>query len=200
MADTDLVLAISADDTMFHVATRRSLLGHLYPSADPAGEFVRHREPEIYDAAGRRLEVRRDTAGQPVGLVTTGTGDADPDALVTRVDAVLTRARDQLRREPPGVIRPEDVPGAKGPLPAVLAMLDAYGSGPRPGPRGGILDQVHRWVQMSTDALAAGVPMFAQLRTRVGGGTTDPTGDLEPTDPIPHTGSWFHNLMHRLSG
>lgn len=203
MADQDLVLAISADDTMFHVGTPSSLLAHLFPHPDPGGELERHRRPQLFDATGRALEVQRDASGRAVALLPTGVGDVDPDVLVARVDAVLTRAREKLRVEPEAV-RPDQVPGAKGPLPAVLAMLEAYGSGPAPGPRGGprggVLDQVTRWVVAGADRLTARVPLIAGLRGRFGDGTTVPTGDLEPTDPIPHTGSWFHNLMHRLSG
>lgn len=197
MGDTDLVLAITADDTMFHVGTPSWLVDHLFSQGASATALLAlHDAVEVYDAAGRALAVQRDPTGRPTGLAPTGVGDADPDLLVARVDAVLAKAREHLRAHPEESATPDLIPGASGPLPGVLAMLDAYGSGPAPGTRPTWRGPLRRWVDVAWESVRSRVP-WAAARSPVGDPGTAPVLD---DSGIPHDGSWFHNLMHRLRG
>ena len=231
MPDAALVLAITSDDTMFHVGTAEQLLAHLFPPGDSTDQVLaRHGSRperavrtgrrlgpaatlELFDGSGHALRVLQDASGRPTALVPSGAGDTDPELLVTRVDGILDRAREHLADHPEEQLAPSAIPGAKGPLPAVLAMLDSYGSGPAPGVRDSLADVLGRWVtgrfelvRAQAPGLAARVPLVGRW-VPSGAHPVDPVGPLDPgdVDPllpggIPHTGSWFHNLMHRLTG
>lgn len=225
MAKPDLVLAITSDDMMFHIGTPEWVLGHLFPQDDPTGQVLAlHRSGQtathdlvgldLYDASGHALQVNRDVTA----LVPAVGGEVDPETLVARIDRVLTGARARLADHPGLDVAADAIPGARGPLPAVLAMLDTYGAGSGPGPRPGGSD-LHQWFESTRGVLRAGmlrvggprvagrvmvtvsrVPLVSRLAGAVTGSTGWPSRPPPPPmTAIPHLGGWFHNLMHRLS-
>lgn len=224
----DLVLAITSDDRMLHTGTRGWVLDHVF-GVDPgaAGPRDLHRALagpddaglELFDDGGHALRLTDDG----VDLVPVGAGDADPDVLVTRIAAVLDRAREHLASHPELDVPPSVVPWVGGPLPEVLALLDGAGSSTRPArhvPPSGLRGWL---VAAGTSVWAASTRRAPDLIARVSrmvgrlpglGGAGGPLGDpgggpltppitppippYLPPDGVPHNGSWFHNLMHRL--
>lgn len=223
MADTDLVLAITSDDLMFHSGTRRWVLDHVF-GIDPDTGGRRDLHLAAPDAGGVRLEIF-DAQGHALraesgDLVAVGSGDVDPDLLVARVTAVLDRAREHLEAHPELDVPASVVPRPTGSLPEVLAALEGDGATGRPArhvPRGRLrewLVETGSTVWSAAGRLAPSVAVrvagFARRIPGLGGGrgTTGtgggvlepPVPPFVPPDGVPHNGGWFHNLMHRLRG
>ncbi len=220
MADPDLVLAITSDDRMLHTGTRAWVLDHVF-GVDPGAAAPRdlHQalpgegEPglELFDGSGHALRLTDDGSG----LVPVGAGDVDPDTLVARVATVLDRAREHLVTHPELGVPPSVVPWAGGALPEVLALLDGAGSSTRAArhvPPSGLRGWL---VEAGASVWASRVARVVRRLPGLGGGsgrltdlddgsvtppTTPPVPPYLPPDGVPHNGSWFHNLMHRLRG
>ncbi|MGG5260433.1 hypothetical protein [Phycicoccus avicenniae] len=210
MADNDLVLAITSEDRMVHTGTRAWLLEHVFGAdTDGSGRRDLHGaaptadDPglEIYDDAGHALRVTDDGTA----LVAVGAGDADPDVLVARVASVLDRAREHLGNHPELGVPPSVVPWASGSLPEVLALLEGTGGTsrtvrhvPAAGLRGWLVELTTR-----VRLLVGRMPGTGGSGPVTGGGGPPLTPWVPPPlspDGVPHNGSWFHNLMHRLTG
>jgi hypothetical protein len=140
MAETTYVLAISNDNTRFHVGVLEEFVPHL----DDGGPLLP--QVELYSDKGEPLELTTDQGGvTTIGLV-QGAAAADGRVLVDRIALALAHAQMALNNEAAGNGAAEGIspiPQLRGELRVVLAGLAAYFGPMNPPPNQG--GRRHNW-------------------------------------------------------
>lgn len=133
MADDQLVLVLSVDDTWLHAGTVSEVLDHAHEHRQPSSEQstdapapLADKVLEFFDDRGERLLPLVDHRLEVCGFATGG-GMVDQEALKPRIDAVLDRAQAHLDSHPGGAgagyPAMQSVPRPTGDLHEVIASL-----------------------------------------------------------------------------
>lgn len=141
LRDTDLVVAISTDDSFLHINPLAELLGHMRQHVEEeSGTHAVHeghdghvgdtRVLEFFDAGGRPLHPQLNPDLQLVGFFTDPEVQVATDELLTRISRALDGAQAKLDADPDlgkqqGLPPATDVPRPNGSLEEVLANLAA---------------------------------------------------------------------------
>jgi hypothetical protein len=180
---------------------------------------VRFGDLDTFDEAGRPLEWAVDRNLRPRHVHPVPDVQPDAAALLERIRAVVTHLNAEIAARPDlGEFRDAFYAERLVSPPDLTTAVNTFADLGRSRPPAGPSDP------------GAGDPGVDGLRTRasgpdLGGGEPptghahrlpahdltpgDPGGGLGPGDPpaapddvgtIPHSGSWFHNLMHRITG
>jgi len=182
-----------------------------------AAAGVRFGDLDTFDEAGRALEWAVDRNLRPRRVHAVPDVEPDPAALLQRIRAVVAHLDAEIGART-DLVEFRDAFYAERlvPPPDLTTAVNTFADLGRSRPPGGSTDPGSG---DSDDEVR-----FTATRTSHGTATTtgrahhlpghdltpgDLTGDLDPGDPssepgdvgtIPHSGSWFHNLMHRITG
>ena len=180
---------------------------------------VRFGDLDTFDEAGRSLEWAVDRHLRPRRVHAVPGAEPDPEALLERMRAVVAHLNAQIADRPDlgefrdtfyadRLVSPPDLATAVNTFADLgRQRLPEGPSVPRSGDHDedDVLSPPSRLTHHSADPTTGRAHRLPDHDLR----SDDPTGDLSPDDPtpatadvgtIPHLGSWFHNLMHRITG
>jgi hypothetical protein len=184
-----------------------------------AGVGVRFGDLDTFDEAGRPLEWAVDRNLRPRHVHPVPDAQPDPAALLERIRAVVAHLNAEIAARPDlgefrDVFYAERLVSPSDLTTAVNTFTDLGRSHPPGGPSDpGSGDHDDDELRSPASRLSRGGAASTTGRTHhlPGHDLTpgDPVGGVTLGDPpaapgdvgtIPHSGSWFHNLMHRITG
>jgi hypothetical protein len=202
---TDTIVVISRDDTFMHVGPPTEVAHHLFGDQGhvlllpPAGDGpethvaagLRFGDLDTYDEAGRALEWSVDRYLRPQRVHAVPDLEPDPEGLLQRMRSVVAHLNAEIAARP-DLLEFRDAFYAERLIspPDLTTAVNTFADLGRPRPRRMTAAPPRRLPD-------SGLPHDL---------TTRDLHPLEPADPppdvgtIPHSGSWFHNLMHRIAG
>ena len=183
------------------------------------GVGVRFGDLDTFDEAGRPLEWAVDRNLRPRHVHPVPDAEPDPAALLQRIRAVVDHLNTEIAARPDlGEFRDAFYAERLVSPPDLTTAVNTFADLGRSRPPGvptdpGSGDPDDDALRSPATRLSHGSAAATTGRTHhlPGHDLTpgDPTGGLGPGEPptepgdvgtIPHSGSWFHNLMHRITG
>jgi hypothetical protein len=181
---------------------------------------VRFGDLDTFDEAGRPLEWAVDRNLRPRHVHPVPDAEPDPGALLERIRAVVAHLSAEIAARPDlGEFRDEFYAERLVSPPDLTTAVNTFADLGRSRPPGGPSDpgsgdhdddeprsSARRLTRASTAPTTGRVPHRLPGHDLTPGDLTD---GLDPGHPptgpgdvgtIPHSGSWFHNLMHRITG
>jgi hypothetical protein len=184
-----------------------------------AGVGVRFGDLDTFDEAGRPLEWAVDRKLRPRHVHPVPDAEPDPAALLERIRAVVAHLSAEIAARPDlGEFRDAFYAERLVSPPDLTTAVNTFADLGRSRPPGGPSDPGSRDHDDDAPRSPASRLSHGRAAPTTGRAHHLPRHDLTPGDPgggptlgdppaapgevgtIPHSGSWFHNLMHRITG